>query len=95
MSYQISYGSKKKARSSATRPLPLYIGMAVFTAVALLMLCFPSKMREFRQQALPAFEPEVTQAFSQMLQTIRNGTPVRDAATAFCREILIEAAIIH
>ena len=95
MSYQISYGAIKGVRSQAAKPLRLYIGMAVFAAVVFAMLCFPSQMREFRRNALPIFEPEVTHAFSQMLQTIRSGTSVREAATAFCREILIESPIVH
>ena len=51
-------------------------------------MLFPTQLRQARRIIFPFFEPSVKEAFSEMVTQMGEGVRFRDAATAFCREIL-------
>lgn len=96
MSYTIQYGPSGKAeaewnssRTKRKRRTAAAILLAV-VAIGVLLLGGADRVRDF---LIPG-DPEVTKAaFAQFTENIRQGEPVGDAITAFCREIIDNADI--
>jgi hypothetical protein len=96
MSYRIDYavsapkGFGRKARSGRPRVL------AAVIAACLLLSClaFPEEAEALRRALFPWTLSQVRQALADMTAQLRSGDTLRDAVTAFCQEILREAAPI-
>lgn len=93
MSYNVKYGScrydKPKPRQ---RPNKITILISIVIAVFLINLIFPTQIAQIRRHIFPFLEPEVMDAFSEMIGDISEGNNVQDALTVFCKEIIGGAA---
>ena len=89
MSYQINYdpSRKRKFYTGKTRKVPNWLLVAVGVAAA---ACIFNK--ELKFLLIPG-DPQVTSAaFSGLTEDLKAGGSLKDAVTAFCREIIDGAA---
>lgn len=91
MGYRITYESPFKSENRKTfvkKTIYLKLISVVVIAFAVSFALFNTKLR---RMILPG-DPVVTErALSELVVDIREGQPVSDAVTAFCREILDNA----
>lgn len=95
MAYRIVYGPEIKApRRFENRQLRRQILTAAFALLFVLLVrqLWPEGMTVLRELLLPG-EPAITeQAFSDMIGNLHDGSPVGEAVTAFCRQIIENGA---
>ena len=93
MGYTVQYGTYKYDRIVSSKRKYLAWG-ALILAVLLcaFSLAFPDYASRVRDIAFPFLKPEVRTAFGEMMTQIGRGTKISEAAAAFCREIVFEAA---
>ncbi len=89
MAYSIGYGPQQNERASKGRQTRFSVLVLVFFLVFLLSVqLFSQEGADFlRRMILPVGE-ETVEAFSSMVQAVKEGTPVQEAVTAFCREVI-------
>ena len=89
MAYSIGYGPQRNDRSNKRSGTRFRVLVLVFFLVFL--LCVQLFSREgadyLRRMILPVGEQTI-EAFSTMVQSVEEGTPVPEAVTAFCREVI-------
>lgn len=89
MAYSIGYGPQRNERCEKRSGKRFRMLLLVFFLVFLLSVqLFSREGAEFlRRMILPVGEESV-EAFSTMIQAVEDGTPIADAVTAFCREVI-------
>jgi hypothetical protein len=89
MAYSIGYGPQRNERCKKRSGKRFKVLALVFFLVFLLSVqLFSQEGAEFlRRMILPVGEDSV-EAFSAMIQAVEDGTPIADAVTAFCREVI-------
>lgn len=89
MAYSIGYGPQRNERCEKRSRKRFRMLLLVFFLVFLLSVqLFSQEGAEFlRRMILPVGEESV-EAFSAMIQAVEDGTPIADAVTAFCREVI-------
>lgn len=93
MSYSIQYGtSRYDSKIVDKKKRWLVMSICLLCVAVLICAVFSEQISDLRRHILPFFEPQVQAAFEQMAVQIGDGVEFQDAATAFCREILFEAA---
>lgn len=89
MSYQINYdpSRKRKFYTANNKRVPNWLLVATGVAIA---ACIFNK--ELKALLIPG-DPQVTSAaFSALTDNIKEGDSLKDAVTAFCREVIDGAA---
>lgn len=89
MAYSIGYGPQRNERCEKRSGKRFMMLLLVFFLVFLLSVqLFSQDGAEFlRQMILPVGE-ETVEAFSTMVRSVEEGTPVPEAVTAFCQEVI-------
>lgn len=91
MGYRIEYGpTEEKMRKSSGMVRRLQVLTAAFLLLFILLVrqAWPEGTAKLREFLLPG-EPSVTQAaFGDLLTDIREGSPFREALTAFCQQVI-------
>ena len=91
MAYRITYQWDREKKLMKTRKLSFGTVLsltAVATAVAIRLLV-PQSAEVFRQLLYPLMDEFTIVALGEMVGQIGDGTPMGEAVTAFCREIII------
>ena len=91
MGYKISYGSKlpcekeqaKDRRFTALLLTILLAGIAMF-----IHYVYPQVISSVTGILLPGFNERAAEAFSLMIDDMRQGSDAAEAISAFCREVL-------
>ena len=93
MGYSIHYGPDRPQFAPEKRTNRGFVG-----AVLILMVCamaigwaLPQQTERFVQALFPWTQEQVQVAFAELRQDVREGQPLSDAVTAFCREIIDDA----
>ena len=93
MGYSVYYGPDMPRFTSKKRNHGGFIG-----AVLIFMVCamaigwaLPQQTERFVQALFPWTQDQVQIAFAELRQDVREGQPLSDAVTAFCREIIDDA----
>ena len=93
MGYSIQYGtSKYDVKKMDKKKGRLIFAVCMLCVVVLICAVFSEQISVFRRHVLPFLEPQVQNAFANMAVKIGDGVEFRDAAAAFCREIIFETA---
>ena len=89
MAYSIGYGPQRSEVEQKKSDARFRLLVLVFFLVFLLSVkLFSKDGADFlRQMILPVGE-ETVEAFSSMVRSVEDGTPVQEAVTAFCREVI-------
>ena len=91
MAYRIVYGPMPKATSPG-RQISLRISMMTVVFLLLFVLLvkqtWPEGTDMLRSVLLPGEPGKTETAVQTLLEDMRNGEPVGDAVTAFCRQII-------
>lgn len=91
MGYRIDYGSFKPAKSKKKINIPRVIAMTTGFLAAFFLatgLFWESGRQKLQRFLLPG-DPDVTgQALETMISQIKDGEPLSDAVTAFCKEVI-------
>lgn len=96
MAYTIQYGtSKYDVKKVDKKKRQLIVSICLLCVVVLICATFYEQVGEFRRHFLPFLEPNVQDAFRNMAVQVENGMEIKDAASAFCREILFETEDLH
>lgn len=91
MGYRIDYGQpsdRKYPLPSGKSRLPALISAALALFALLTNLYWPAGREALKALLIPGDADITLEAFSEMLNTVREGEDVQDAVAAFCREIL-------
>ena len=90
MAYRITYSWQKEAKLSKKAALPFWklLGLAALCGALLLRLLIPQSEQLFRELLHPLTDEYTVSAFVNMVEEIGDGTPVPEAVTSFCREII-------
>lgn len=93
MSYSIHYGPAGTADHLKKKSRLGMVGAAVVILVcaAAFGCALPSQVQQLRQVLFPWAEPAVQEAFEEFREDVRQGESFKEAAAAFCLEILDEA----
>lgn len=94
MGYRIVYGPEIKAqpqRTGSSARLRTMIAAAFLLFSIIVRLTWQEGTEIMRQALLPGDLTVTEQAFSEMITDLRQGEPVADAVTVFCRTVLDEA----
>ncbi len=89
MSYCIDYNSKSGniyRMTSSKKRIGLVAGLVL--AIALFMLLKLDKNQTIKSWLIPGDAQVTENAFSEMIENIREGETIGGAVTTFCREIL-------
>lgn len=93
MGYSIHYGPDRPQFAKRKRNYAGFIG-----AVVILMVCamaagwaLPQQAERFKQALFPWTRDQVQSAFAEFQENVRDGEPLSDAVTDFCREIIDNA----
>ena len=89
MSYQINYDPTRANRfyTAKRKKIPVWLMTALCIGIATLLL-----NNEFRSLLIPG-DPQVTSdAFSELTQELAEGESVKEAVTAFCKQIIDNAS---
>lgn len=95
MSYRIQYGPQKgePVKGRLSGGIVKSIAFTAFAAVIIYILSSPQATAAVRDFLFPG-DPAVTKAaFAKFIDSIRGGSSVGQAITAFCREIIEGAAV--
>ena len=90
MSYRVVYGPMPREKSGRKGIFRLQM----MTAVCLLMLslgirtAWPEGREVLRHYLIPGTETVTQEAFGDMIEGLQAGQSVREAVTAFCRQIV-------
>lgn len=91
MGYRIVYGPEPKFRSHKTKENTrlriLVAGCLLLFAISVKLL-WPEGTEKLRRTLLPGEMSQTEQAFSSMLENVREGEPLGEAFTAFCRQVI-------
>lgn len=91
MAYCIEYGQPSGKKYAPVRHSGYLIRMICGTLILFLLMThffWPEGRTALREMFLPG-DPEITaEAFSSMVEGLRQGEPVSDAVTAFCQALL-------
>ena len=95
MGYKIVYGpsirSHDRADAAGGRIRSL-IAVFLFCFAVTVRLCWPEGAEILREYLIPGDLSAVEEAYTVMLEQLRNGGQLREAALVFCRTILYEAS---
>lgn len=89
MAYSIGYGPQRNERCAKGTHFRFSVLVLVFFLVFLISVQLFSQegAQLLRRMILPVGD-ETVEAFSSMIQSVEDGTPVSEAVTAFCREVI-------
>ena len=94
MGYRIVYGppirSRERKPAAGVRIRNL-IAVFLFLFAVIVRLCWPEGAGMLREYLLPGDLSSVEEAYTVLLDQLRNGEELREAALVFCRSILYEA----
>lgn len=90
MSYKIAYAmpaklEKKQVNIHHRRSKTMLILVIVAIAVSLII---PGKQKNLIRFFIPGETKITAEAFTKMIETMRDGTSAQEAAVAFCQQIL-------
>lgn len=89
MAYQISYSGTAVKQSIEERPvISKFLGRIILTACICLAAVIALSNESVQQILIPGEDAVTKEAFHIFVEELRNGEDFRDAATAFCREII-------
>ena len=93
MSYSIHYGPEKPKFGQRKKGYAGLIGavLIIMVCAAVIGFAIPQQTKQFVQALFPWTRSEVVSALKEFREDIREGLPVSDAITTFCREIIYEA----
>ena len=93
MAYEISYGPVKtkqpKHRRNTTRSLILFL----CAAALIIGLSVAGTGARIRQWLIPGDSDVTIAAFSTMIENLKDGLPLYESVTAFCKEIIENAKL--
>ena len=94
MGYTIRYGPEPKAvKQRRMRNSRIWVFAAMLALTVILASYFyPVEMQLLKESLFPWTQPSVKAAFAEFLTDLRSGDTLHDAATAFCLEIIENAA---
>lgn len=94
MAYSIGYGPQRNEYVPTGKRSRFCVLLLVFFLVFLLsvQVFSPEGADLLRRMILPVGE-ETVEAFSSMVRSVEEGTPVAEAVTAFCREVIALAQV--
>lgn len=95
MGYRIVYGTQREQESQktgGTGRVRTMIAAAFLIFSLIVRLTWQEGSEIMRQFLLPGDLSVAEQAFSEMISDLREGEPVADAFTVFCRVILDEGS---
>jgi len=90
MGYKISYENGGGKTVVSNKPKQITSGWRVFAllvlvVVAIALICQTDNIRYW---LLPGNGKATEAAFKNFIQTVRDGTEIREAVTTFCREVI-------
>lgn len=95
MGYKIEYSPEHKKKYPTDSMLRRGRKYGIIIAVAGLLLCVSvSKLRSgFVQMLIPGDDDVTKASFAIMMEKLQEGSPLIDAVTAFCQEILNDGKV--
>ena len=94
MAYQISYsGTVVKQSFQEKTVIPKFLGRMILTVCICLAAVIAMNNEAVQEFMIPGNAAVTKEAFHAFVGELRNGEDFRDAATAFCREIIDAADI--
>ena len=94
MGYRIVYGGpspENKIQNSTAIRLRIMLAAAFFIFCTAVRLLWPEGTSHLQSVFLPSELTVAEEAFSVLLEDVRQGQPLDDSITAFCHKILDEA----
>ena len=89
MAYQISYGGTAVKKNFEERSvISKYLGRMILTACICLSAVIALNSESVQKFLIPGEDAVTKEAFHVFVEELRNGEDFRNAATAFCREII-------
>ena len=95
MSYSIHYGPEEPCNRKSGFSWFSIVGVVLILTVCLLALSWylPQQVSQFREALLPWTRAEVTRAFAELCENVKDGKSLNNAVTDFCLEIIHDAEL--
>lgn len=93
MSYTIRYSEEIKVKEKSKGKLFASLGVVTVFAVCLLAfgLAMPKQLQKFREAFFPWTKPVVQDALVEFRENMREGASFKEAAEAFCLDLIHDA----
>ena len=93
MAYEISYGPVKTKQPKTRKNTPRSLILFLCTAALIIGLSITGSGDRILQWLIPGDSNVTSAAFSTMIENLRDGLPLYESVTAFCKEIIENAKI--
>lgn len=93
MSYSITYTWEKEKELVIKYKMPVTMYLAITAVVAALgiRILFPKSSEVFQELLHPLTDEFTIASFAELVEQVGSGTPLSEAATTFCTEIINHA----
>lgn len=89
MAYSIGYGPLRHETKKKWTRSRFFVLVVVFFVVFLLSVqLFSQEGADYLRRMILPVENDTVEAFSAMVEAVEEGTPISEAVTTFCREVI-------